>query len=127
VISPLLTAATTAALRRATHLLVVGGGSPSVGDPGIGNSLARVSTGQSGEAVERGSKGRDPLIVNSSRAIASVRLLPPRSTGLFLMQGNFRFFHDFLTILGVFVTNFFEMHVKSATSRRECRVSVMIV
>src|SRR5271166_2321972 len=96
VISPLRTAATTAALRRATHLFVVGGGSPSEGNLRFGDSLERMSTGRDGRTSHDGG----PSIVDPWRAIVPSPLSPPGSTGLSFRERQFPFLSRFFNALG---------------------------
>src|SRR5208282_2118628 len=98
--SPLRTAATTAALRRTTHLLVAGGGRPSMGDVRFGSSPESGSTGRWGEAEGPVSLSRGPSVADPSRLTASFPLLSPRSTGSIPAASNSHLFHEFLTILG---------------------------
>ena len=99
VTSPLRTAATTAALRRTTHLLVAGSGRPSMGDIRIGSSPESGSTGRWGEAEGPASLSRGPSVVDPSRQTASFPLLSLRSTGSIPATTQFtpvsRIFNDF--------------------------------
>ncbi len=70
VIPPLRTAVTTAALRRATHLLVIGGGRLSMIDIPINDSPESVFIGRHGDADSSPSPERTPPITGLDSRIS---------------------------------------------------------
>jgi hypothetical protein len=105
VICPLRTAATTAALRRTTHLFVSGGGRRSMSGVLARDSPGHVSSPGRGDADDPTSQGRDVLVIDLAGRVAACPLVPG-STCQFLRAVHSRSFHGYFTISKVFVILF---------------------
>ena len=103
--APLRTAATTAAFRRTTHLLVFGGGRPSVSCFLIRDSSEGVLIPLRGGINGPTSPVGGPSATGLVGRIAAFPLVS-RSTGAIPFAQATPVFHVFLTISSVFVTNF---------------------
>jgi hypothetical protein len=98
VIPPLRTAATTAALRRTTHLFVFGGGRLAMSGVPASDSLESVSSRGTWDADDRTSPARGPLVTDLVGKIAAFPLVLGSATQPLLVMPFpiiSRIFHDF--------------------------------
>jgi hypothetical protein len=106
VIPPLRTAATTAALRRTTHLFVFGGG--RLASVPASDSLESVSSRGTWDADDPTSPERGPLVTGLVGRMAAFPLVLG-STAQPLRLIHSRLFHEVFTISSVFVTRIFHL------------------